>query len=251
MRGVQEFLKDSFHGMIDYISVVSTPSRDAKPADDRRRHIRLVRNDLRQRTRTMAALQRESIPALPHLLDIPRHLACISSAVVRNSKEPTVRAPLGDNVGVAIDQFCAKCFEIEDEALSRVNLIVTKDRSASSEGLHIPIPNASRKGNEEYDTPATPSRSQGGKQLTSRPATAAGYQSHRQTLRDEDEHAKINDSPLVPKHRQLNVHAKSPSTDSLPKMIRDTRAQPPPAATEKEDDSSKWKKALFRSILKR
>lgn len=239
--------------MIDYISVVSTPSREAKP-DDRRRHIRRVRNDLRQRTRTMAALQRESIPALPHLLDIPRHLACISSAVVRRSKEPTARVPLGDNADEAIDQFCAKCLEIEDEAFSRVNRILTKVGSAASDGLPISIPNSLRKGNEVHDTPVTPSQSQGGKRLTSRPATAAGCKSH-QTSMDEDEHTKIDESLLVSNegHHHLNVHTKSRSTDSLPKMMHDTRTlpPPPPPTAEKEGDSSKWRKALFRSILKR
>lgn len=144
MRGVQEFLKDSFHGMMDYISVVSTPVSEGVSSignDDTSRHIRHVSNDLRQRTRTMAVLNRESIPALPHLLDIPRHLACISSAVVRKSKESTLVPQPGDDVDKVVDEFCARCFEVEEETFSRVDRIATKIRVASTEdSSHLFVP---------------------------------------------------------------------------------------------------------------
>jgi len=90
MRGVQDFLKDSLPAMIDYIAVVSTPLGETSSTygDGMNRHDRLkVVNSLRQRTKTMTVLDRESVPMLPHLLDIPMHLAIITSAVIRSSRD--------------------------------------------------------------------------------------------------------------------------------------------------------------------
>lgn len=84
-----------------------------------------------------------------------------------------------------------------------------------------------------------------------RPATApslADLESHR-SARNEDEYP----TP-VPKH-QWNMQKKSPSTDSLPKMVNEKRTPtflpPTTPTTEKDVDTGKWKKGLFRGILKR
>jgi len=255
MRSVQEFLKNSFHGMMDYISVVSTPVEVIPYSiDDRSRHIRHVTSDLRQRTRTMAALNRESIPTLPHLLDIPRHLACITSAVIRNSKEST-RERRDDAVDKSIDEFCARCFEVEEEAFSRVNRIATMVRSAFTEDAPFSILDFPPKRYDRvsasspvYGTPVIASDGQGRTRLDSQPATApslAGFEGHRQKSKNEQEYTDKEET--VTEYQGL-------STDSLPTTVRETRtpASPPPATPlEKEEDTGKRKRGLFRSILKR
>lgn len=247
--------------MVDYLSFVSTDLKEGKPIanGDRRRHIRRVRYDLRQRTRTMAVLHRESIPKLPYLLDVPRHLACISSLVVRNSKESTAGAArLGDDVDIAVDEFCARCFEVEAEALSRLNRIVTKAKSGLTDA-HLSIPDLPRQRSGEafassrsYGASIISSQGQGHKRPDTRPATAPGLEIRRQVSRNEDDQYISADKSLpVPKYQGQHQHPKSPSTDSLPKLLRDTRTLQPATLTEGEDDTGKRKKGLFRGILKR
>jgi len=63
----------------------------------------------------MPELQRETIPHLPHFLDIPRHLAIITSSVSRYSRE----FPLPQDPIVA-DLF-SQCNDVEQQALSDVS----------------------------------------------------------------------------------------------------------------------------------
>lgn len=108
MRGVRDFLKNSLPAMVDYIRVVSTPADDlhtSSPATDQHDRLNIV-NSLRQRANTMPVLARESIPMLPHLLDIPRHLAVIVSAVIRSSKDYQPK-PVSDEVrDPPLDELC-------------------------------------------------------------------------------------------------------------------------------------------------
>ena len=88
MRGVQlqDFIKDSIPAMIDYITVISSPVRttsniayDANQLDQ----LEAV-STLHHRSQRMSVLEKESIPVFPHLLDIPKHLAIVKSAIIRN-----------------------------------------------------------------------------------------------------------------------------------------------------------------------
>jgi hypothetical protein len=266
MRGVQEFLKDSFHGMIDYISIVSTPVEGVPIGiDDKSRHIRHVTSDLRQRTRTMAVLNRESIPALPHLLDVPRHLACISSAVIRNLKESTAMERHDDAVDIAIDELCAKCFEVEEEVFSRASRIATMVSSTFTKDpsiLDLPpkrydevLPST-----PAYGIPVMPSDGQGQKRPDFQPTTArsfVGIEKHRQKSGDEQDEYTSTERTFPVTYfqgqQQWNIHTKSPSTDSLPRMVREVRtpAYLPPPTIDKEEDTRKRIKELFRGILKR
>ncbi len=145
MRGVQDFLKDSLPAMIDYIVVVSTPANEmmapTNTADEMNRHDRLqIVNALRQRKKSMTTLDREAILNLPHLVDVPRQLAIITSAVIRSSRELSARPRTGDDTDLAVDEFCSKCFEVEEEAIFRVSQLATKlasenGRRASIQGV--------------------------------------------------------------------------------------------------------------------
>lgn len=117
MRGVKSFLEERLPEMLDYISVVSTPTYEepsqppSEEAHVRNRAIRV----LNERKRTMPELQRESIPPLPHLLDIPRHFAILTSAIARHSRDLSVPQ---DPV---IADLCTQCRDVEQQALYRVS----------------------------------------------------------------------------------------------------------------------------------
>ena len=122
MRGVQSFLEDSLPAMVDYILVVSTTSPHDNPAsaseESRERH--KAAKVLQERVEAMPALYRESIPLLPYLLDIPRHLAVITSAVLRYSREsPSLHHP-------PLEEFLSCCIDIEQQALFRVSSLVER-----------------------------------------------------------------------------------------------------------------------------
>jgi hypothetical protein len=136
MRGVRDFLVNSREAMIDYILVVSTSAPERLPAPgspdatdlDRRERSKAIES-LRFRGASMPLLNREAIPLLPHLLDVPRHLAVISSAIVRRSNEPSSkRVADGGPVDPDLDEFVNKCLEIEQQALKRVSKLATHAR---------------------------------------------------------------------------------------------------------------------------
>ncbi|KAG1881652.1 Rho GTPase activation protein [Suillus tomentosus] len=126
MRGIKDFLKQNLPAMVDYILVVSTPippdpcsPHSGHPAHS---HQRLdVVSSLHERSTTMPVLERESIPLLPHVLDIPRHLARITSSVLRSARsaDPKDKSSEGDNQHLS--GLCAQCFDLEDQSLARVS----------------------------------------------------------------------------------------------------------------------------------
>jgi len=63
----------------------------------------------------MSELQRETIPPLPHFLDVPRHLAIITSSVSRYSRNsPPPQDP------IVADLF-SQCHDVQQQALSDVS----------------------------------------------------------------------------------------------------------------------------------
>jgi len=149
MRGVRDFLINSRQAMIDYILVVSTSAPDKFPIpgspgmtnSDRKERSQAIES-LRFRGANMPLLNREAIPLLPHLLDVPRHLAVISSAIVRRSNELLVKHQAnGTPVDPDLDEFVNKCLEIEQQALKRVSRLAAhtrelrKRRVATSAGV--------------------------------------------------------------------------------------------------------------------
>jgi hypothetical protein len=127
MRGVKDFLQDSRPAMIDYLVVVSTPSKDVRQAKVPERLPRTnVAHVLRERETEMPVLYKESIPVLPHMLDIPRHLAVITSAVIRSSRAYREEAKNGQSIDKSLEDFCARCFEVEEQALQRVSQLAAQ-----------------------------------------------------------------------------------------------------------------------------
>lgn len=142
MRGIKTFLKQNLPAMVDYILVVSTPIYDAynphsgHPAFS---HHRLkVVNSLHQRGSTIPTLSREAIPLLPHVLDIPRHLACISASLIRSARlvGPKVDSVEKDH----LSDLCSRCFEVEETALQRVRQFTTVESHPVALRWDVPRP---------------------------------------------------------------------------------------------------------------
>jgi hypothetical protein len=137
MRGVKDFLKDSLPGMVEYVLVISTVVSDpygaypgpygsyTGPPVDIRERLTII-DALRQRGVTMPVLDREAVPLLPHLLDVPRHLAVVTSAVIRASKGKQHRRKPSELVDAQLDEFIARCFEVEETALHRVSQLASR-----------------------------------------------------------------------------------------------------------------------------
>lgn len=269
MRGVKDFLKDSVPAMIDYILVVSTPNNDAYmslPVSDRHDRLNVV-NSLRQRASAMSVLDREAIPMLPYLLDIPRHLAIITSAVIRSSRDFQERSRRLEHIDQTLNDFCAECFEVEEIALLRVSQLATRspldDRGATPTscnrvlGPHVPSSegallshsasierhqacNISRP--STAPSPSDPNGSQAG--MVDDGSASSSPRGFAHTSSDPNEHTPGWDLP-----------PKSISTDSVPSFGIEIASVVTPmrraAPTDISDDAGKRKRGLFKGILRR
>ena len=158
MRGVKNFLKQNLSAMVDYILVVSTPIHDTynphsgHPAFS---HQRLeVVNSLHQRGSTIPILEREAIPLLPHVLDIPRHLACVSSSLMRSARLVGSRVSLVE--GDHLSDLCSRCFEAEKIALERVSQLATVESHPVSQRWDVPRPRSLDKTSHSPPSPTSP-----------------------------------------------------------------------------------------------
>lgn len=128
MRPVKAFLVSSVPAMTDYILSVSTPIPEQQKGpyaipSTSSGHDRIdIIHSMRQRSNQLPVLSREAIPILPQLLDVPRHLAIISSAVIRYSKG--YPRPRAGQTFEPIDEFCIRCFAVEEHALKSVVYMV-------------------------------------------------------------------------------------------------------------------------------
>lgn len=115
MRGVKSFLEEKLPEMLDYIHVVSTPGPEesSQPSSEAHVRSRAVRA-LHDRKRTMPELQRELIPHEQHFLDIPRHLAIITSSIVRHARNVSPEDP-------EITDLYNRCRDVERHALYYVS----------------------------------------------------------------------------------------------------------------------------------
>lgn len=268
--------------MIDYLDVVSTPI-DGPPSsilgDAMNRHDRLnVVHALRHRTRKMKVLDKEAVPILPHLLDVPKHLAIITSAAIRGSRERNARPRAGDEIDRAIDEFCSKCFEVEEEALLRVSQLATKlasesRRSSNQDGSSKPEPlsggTQSFRLSEVTGTVVSANIAPNRQRRSSRPATAPSHTATSPTRRQiiTGESSSIStwasSSTVLDEQKSWNststrqLHIKAPSTDSVPAFGK--RDSPIPIrllpstepSADPTDDPGKRKKGLLRGILRR
>ncbi|KAF9229284.1 Rho GTPase activation protein [Gyrodon lividus] len=173
MRGIKDFLQQNLPAMVDYILVVSTPIPDTysphsgHPAFSHQR-LKVV-NSLHQRGSVMPILEREAIPLLPHVLDIPRHLACISSSLVRSARlaaSKTKSVAKGDH----LSDLCARCFEVEEIGLQRVSQLATVESHPLALEWDVPQPPVTHETSQSPPSPTSPISQR--RQRSPRPATA-------------------------------------------------------------------------------
>lgn len=115
MRGIKSFLEEKLPEMLDYIHVISTPGPEDSPQPQSEAHVRSrAIRALHDRKRVMSDLQKELIPHEQHFLDVPRHLAIITSAIVRHSRNDFPEDP-------AIAELYNRCRDVERHALYYVS----------------------------------------------------------------------------------------------------------------------------------
>jgi hypothetical protein len=271
MRGVMDFLKESRSAMIDYILVVSTPTKDGYNSfhgsiSDRHDRLNVV-NSLRERAKTKPVLDREAIPILPHILDVPRHLAIITSAIIRSSRDYMQRGTSEDDSDKYVREFISRCMEVEEQALQRVSQLATRIASGHKRPVGAGSWSQSPRSPSSSKSPSSvTSTVQSSPRKSKRPATAPSASdadgSYRQILFDP---AHSNSSRVFIKHpssptvtitsdpkstspKSKLLHLKSPSTDSIP--------SPGPSSVTTEisvaevsDEATKRKKGLWRGII--
>lgn len=127
MGGIRDFVKDNMPRMMDYLATVSTPKPSMYSSfrfEDR--DDRYVLNNLTQHKATLPILERESVPASPHYIDSAREMAIITSAVIRHSRDVSNKTRPRRLDDAALERLCTACFEVEEEALQRVNELATR-----------------------------------------------------------------------------------------------------------------------------
>lgn len=138
MRAVKDFLSSSSDAMIDYILVVSSPDdHHQDPVSTQSKESRekaVILNALHHRMVTSPLLHREAIPVLPHLLDVPKHLAVMTSVVVRHSRRQGYPKRSNNPNDVPFDELCSRCLEVEEQALFRVSQLASKLRRHEGHG---------------------------------------------------------------------------------------------------------------------
>jgi len=290
MRGVKDFLKESLPGMVDYILVISTPVSEAygpcpEPSVEKRERLAIV-NALRERGTIMPVLDREAVPLLPHLLDVPRHLAVVTSAVIRASKGKQKRKPV-EPADAQFDEFIARCFEVEETALHRVSRLASRSSEKNSAfsatnrhstsptiGFRPPPCNSMSPSShrslvpQNSPRPASQSDFSGMSQglemlsdtfLTSSPVSTNVQPPSSQLTRVSQ--PDLSGQPSSPEdgtwsQRRNKLTGRSTSTDSIPSFIAQSPADSSltlkAAESQTEsDDQMRKKKGLLRGILTR
>ncbi|KDQ07706.1 hypothetical protein BOTBODRAFT_59835 [Botryobasidium botryosum FD-172 SS1] len=142
MDSVKAFLSENVEAMIDYIIIVSThlPETPWDGAPLTRRGSKgdydqaNITKSLGERTSLLSTLEREAVPRLPYILDLPRDLAMLASAVVRRarSNQKTEHQPfsgprpMSANTQSRLEEFSLTCLEIDARASRHVDLTELK-----------------------------------------------------------------------------------------------------------------------------
>jgi hypothetical protein len=261
MRGVKSFLEERLPEMQDYILVVSTlgPEESSQPSPEAHVRSRAIRA-LHDRKRAMPDLQRELIPHEQHFLDIPRHLAIITSAIVRHSRNASPEDP-------AIADLHNRCRDVERDALYYVNrhamvrgggAFATRPLASSELGLS-PTPTSNY---GPIDEPQSLFPKPRASSLHSRPKTApSGAMSDPalHTLTSSRSELSASAEPGVEAtkkedswrmSRRQASHPRSVSTDSIP-TLRSTAGDINALVEAVRPRNAERKKGFLRSILNR
>ena len=156
MRGIGQCIKQNTVTMIDYLACVSSlPDQFSSSANtssflsgpdkhDRLHVIHSLRERLTGAGNNIPTLYKDAIPLLPYALDVPKHLAILSSSVVRNARSGTGVAygrsgTAGSNNemdGWTLGRFSELCFDVEAQALKSVATLAQGAASAAAFNGH-------------------------------------------------------------------------------------------------------------------
>ncbi|PVF96880.1 hypothetical protein CPB86DRAFT_816006 [Serendipita vermifera] len=159
MRGIKPCLERYNPTMVDYLKCVSSLPDAWSPLANSSsflsgpdKHDRLyVINSLRERLTGRGAgsiptLWKDAIPLLPYALDVPKHLAILSSTVVRNAKSTSAsgiprsgNAAGTDDLDWSLTTFSGLCFDVEAQALKSVATLAQGAAAASSGAFGNPV----------------------------------------------------------------------------------------------------------------
>jgi hypothetical protein len=284
MRGVKEFLENSHAAMIDYIYVVSSPGPEAHghlstlASSERHNRLRVI-DSLRQRSSTMPLLHQEAVPLLPHLLDVPRHLAIISSAVIRRSRgyHGKVRSERSESFDLV--EFCERCYEIEEHALLRVNRLAgramraTARKRPSTSNVRANVSTTPTSSQSNLSPPFSSPTSSGRKlrspqsslSITRRPSTAPsprdgpseGPPPALPTMRFAEVSSSSQANGVSRRSSQsrpgLRIESRFPSTDATSLRRVQTLESPSttPRTVSQSDEVTQKRKGFFRVFLSR
>lgn len=130
--------------MVEYLSFISTEppetpqSPNMLPASGNGFQRSQYQRGFYIKKASLPLLYRESIPELPHMLDIGKHLATITSVVVRHTRHH-LPARIGSPSEHDFDLFCQRCLEVEENALIQVSKMAGRSRTSSSkDGVNSP-----------------------------------------------------------------------------------------------------------------
>lgn len=217
MKGVKLFHKENIPLMNEYLKDISTvgPERIRRSSfsEDEDNHIQVM-SALRDRKSALPTLHREALLFLPHLLDIPKHLAILTSSVVRHARQMRYLDALHSE---NLKHFAATCFEVENMALKCVQQLVRP----RARGIHFQSSSrpdtlnhhSSRESTNSSASMAEEEQRYGERRRTvtrsTRPSTAPGSDRRQQWDRGEDDPPP--NSPVCEEPRPFTVQRKDES----------------------------------------
>ncbi|EIN13747.1 hypothetical protein PUNSTDRAFT_140219 [Punctularia strigosozonata HHB-11173 SS5] len=288
MPRVKTFISESLPQMKDYILYISTPVLEQRkpsiiPGTASAVHGRThALHVLRERRQSLPMLAREAISHPTLFLDVPKHLAVVSSAVIRQTQTTasTIDSRSRHEPVIALR---ARCFKVEERALRQVNKLANLSRRSPGNVSILTLPNPGypshpprQKAPSSAARDATTRGSPRSRKL-SRPSTAPSASGSELSLprdnglqlpgsslisqrRDSEPKTAISSGPdttdaLVPPRAAFvrTSHQKAASTESALKCVEsaDEGLSSHISNSLVPDDANRKKKNLFRGILSR
>ncbi|VDB84482.1 unnamed protein product [Peniophora sp. CBMAI 1063] len=218
MAPVKTFLQETQPQMLDYILVVSSlnDANRMMPRTEEQTTRQRAERALKDRKRRMPTLQAEALPLPPRAVDVPRHLAIVSAALVRRPE-----ALKSEAQPPHLEKLCARFADVEREALFRVSSLAT---APSMDNFSFATSTASATAQSMSSDAYTPGSEKPARRkkpsLRVRPTTAPGRssQQHQQET-SESSAASARPSTAKPTKRTSTAprptHGRTLSSSSL------------------------------------
>jgi len=228
MRAVREFLISNCSTMVEYLDTVSATSQRGTTSDGpsplsaaERHERRRLTHIVKHRSKFAPTLNREAIPTLPQMIDLPKHLAVVTSIVVRHTRRQLITRT-GAASERMFDEFCQKCLEVEENALLRVSQLASHSRSRRDQPptvmkfLELPpdSPSSPTQGSHRDRKVSLPTERRA-KKKSHRPSTAPGNASPQPQLSPSDASLPATPVPQTAITRSKSQELRREMTKSL------------------------------------